>query len=266
MMKPMMILALGIAACAATRADAGPTNVWLGTAASFAVLAGATITNGGDTAIVGNLGVWPGSAVVGFPPGIVSDGVVYAADPVAAQAMSDLITGYSQAADDVCGMDLSGQDLGGMTLTPGVYCFSSAAQLTGILTLDGVNDPDAVFVFQIASSLNTAVAAQVDLIDQATGDHVYWEVGSSATLGTEADFAGTIMALDSITLDAGAEIASGRALAVNGAVTLDAGVVNRPSGGDGGTNIPEPGSLMLAATGMLLVLRASRRSRFRQPF
>ncbi|MGI8822411.1 MAG: ice-binding family protein [Acidimicrobiia bacterium] len=168
----------------------------------------------------------PGSAVTGFPPGIVL-GTIHAGDAVAAQAQSDLTIAYNDAAGRACDTNLTGQDLGGLTLTPGVYCFSSSAQLTGALTLDAQGDPDAVFIFQIGSTLITASASTVNLINGAQACNVFWQVGSSATLGTNSIFRGTILALTSITVTTGATV-EGRTLARNGAVTLDNNVITTP--------------------------------------
>jgi len=239
---------------------------------SFGVLGGSTVTNTGPTAISGNLGVSPGSAVTGFPPGIVSSGTIHAADAVAAQAQSDLTTLYNQLAGTSCNTDLTGQNLGGLTLTPGVYCFTTSAQLTGTLTLNAQGDPNAVFIFKIGSTLTTASASSVLLINNASSCGVFWQVGSSATLGTGAALAGSIVALSSITLTTGAS-ASGRVLARNGAVTLDSNQVTFCSGSSGLPGLPPPPQLtssvpavslpvlaglglLLAALGSLLARRA----------
>ena len=192
----------------------------LGTEQSFAVLGGSTVTNTGSSVITGDLGVSPGSAVTGFPPGIVTGGTIHAADAVALQAQTDTTTTYNNLAGQTCTSDLTGQDLGGMTLVSGVYCFSSSAQLTGVLTLDAEGDSSAAWVFQIGSTLTTASNSSVLVINGGQECNVFWQVGSSATLGTTTSFIGTIVALTSITLNTGANI-SGRALARNGAVTLD---------------------------------------------
>jgi ice-binding like protein/putative Ig domain-containing protein/exosortase sorting signal-containing protein len=191
----------------------------LGTAQTFAVLGGSTVTNTGSSVVTGDLGVWPGFAITGFPPGVVV-GVTHAGDAVALQAQSDLVTAYNALAGQACDTDLTGQDLGGMTLTPGVYCFSTSAQLTGTLTLDAQGSASAVFVFQIGSTLTTASSSAVRVINGGSSCNVFWQVGSSATLGTGTTFAGSILALTSITLNTSASVA-GRVLARNGAVTLD---------------------------------------------
>jgi uncharacterized repeat protein (TIGR01451 family) len=197
----------------------------LGTAASFAVLAGSTVTNTGSSVVNGDLGVSPGSAVTGFPPGTVTPpGTIHAADAVALQAQTDVTTAYDFLAGQTPCTDLTGQDLGGLTLTAGVYCFSTSAQLTGQLTLDAAGNADAVFVFQIGSTLTTASASSVIVTNGGSVCNVWWQVGSSATLGTTTSFAGNILALDSITLTTGANI-SGRALARNAAVTMDTNTV-----------------------------------------
>ena len=150
---------------------AAEATVNLGTAASYAVLAGTTITNTGPTriggSVGGNIGVSPGSSVTGFPPGEVADGTIHMADAAALQAQSDLTIAYNDAASRPVTQDLTGQDLGGMTLTTGVYSFSSSAQLTGTLTLDAAGDPEAVFIFQIGSTLTTASGSTVNLINGA---------------------------------------------------------------------------------------------------
>ncbi len=193
----------------------------LGAAAFFRVLGGSTVTNTGPTVIDRDLGVFPGSAITGFPPGIVvPPGTVYAGGAVAQQAQSDVTIAYNALAGQACDSNLTGQDLGGLTLTPGVYCFNSSAQLTGELALDLQGDPDAVFVFQIGSTLTTASNASVVFVNGGPNCNVFWQVGSSATFGTGTAFEGTVLALASITLNTGANL-NGRALAQTGAVTMD---------------------------------------------
>jgi uncharacterized protein with beta-barrel porin domain len=195
----------------------------LGTAATFGVLAGSAVTNTGGTVINGNVGVSPGTSITGFfPPGIVNPpGVIHNNDAVAGQAQIDLTTAFNNLGTKPPTADLTGQDLGGKVLTPGVYTFSSAAQLTGTLTLNGLGNPNAVFIFKIGSTLTTASGSSVVLINGAQGGNVFFKVGSSATLGTGTSFTGDILALTSIALNTGANINCGAALARNGAVTLD---------------------------------------------
>ncbi len=191
----------------------------LGTAASFGSLAGTTVTNTSPTHVIGDVGVSPGSAIVGFPPGTLT-GVIHAGDPVAAQAQNDVTAAYNNAAGQSCDTNLSGQDLGGKTLVSGVYCFNVAAQLTGQLTLDGQGNANSVFIFQIGSTLTTASNASVLLINGAQACRVFWQIGSSATLGTNTGFKGNILALTSITLNTSAS-SDGGLYARNGAITLD---------------------------------------------
>jgi len=208
----------------------------LGSASSFAVLGGSTVTSTGLSVLTGDLGVSPGTAITGFGPGVVI-GTIHAGDAVAAQAQSDLTTAYNALAGLACETNLTGQDLGGKTLTPGVYCFSSSAQLTGTLVLDARGDANAVFIFQIASTLTTATNSSVVMINGGRVCNVFWQVGSSATLGTGTAFVGSILAYASITLTTGVSL-SGRALARTGAVTMDTDTV---SAGDCGQGPGGPG-------------------------
>jgi uncharacterized repeat protein (TIGR01451 family) len=210
----------------------------MGTTQSFAVLGGTTVTNTGPSVITGDLGLSPGSAVTGFPPGTVVGGTLHKTDALALQAQSDTTIAYNNLAGQAPTKGLTGQDLGGMTLVKGVFSFSSSAQLTGALTLDGQGDPASVWVFQIGSTLTTASAASVVLINGASPCNVYWQVGSSATIGTTTSFVGNIFALTSITLTTNASLA-GRALARNGAVTMDSNTVSIAAcGGTTGTPVP----------------------------
>ncbi len=218
-------LALGLAVILGG-ASAAEAQITLGTAASFGVLGGSTVTNTGSSVIAGNLGVSPGTAVIGFPPGLVTaPGVIHAADAVAAQAQVDLTTAYTTIVGMPTLVDLSGTDLGGLTLTPGVYGFTSSAQLTGPLVLDALGNPQAVFIFKVGTTLTTASASSVLVINGGSSCNVFWQVGSSATLGTGSTLAGNILALTSITLTTGASV-DGRILARNGAVTLDGNAVS----------------------------------------
>jgi hypothetical protein len=195
--------------------------ITLGSAKSFAVLGASTVTNTGPSTIYGDLGVSPGSAVTGFPPGlIVAPGTLHAADMVALNAQIDVVTAYNLLASKPCDQDLTDQDLGGKTLVAGVYCFSSSAQLTGTVKLDAQGNANAVFIFKTGSTLITASNANVKLLNGAQSCNAFWQVGSSATVGTYTSFIGNILALTSITVTTGASL-NGRALARNGAVTLD---------------------------------------------
>lgn len=242
-------LAVLFFACSALYVHAGTIN--LGTAGSFAVLAGSAVTNTGPTVLNGNLGVSPGSSVTGFALGLGS-GTIYAGDAVAAQAQNDLFTAYTTAAGELGGINLTGQDLGGHTLTPGVYSFASSAQLTGPLTLNAEGNHSAQFVFQIGSTLTTASGSSVVFTNGGQGNDLFWQVGSSATLGTTTAFAGNILAQESITLDTGATISCGSALAHNGAVTLDDNVISScASSSVTSTPVPEPSPFILLVTSLV---------------
>src|SRR5579884_2776553 len=204
-------------------AQAAPT---LGTAQSFAVLGGSTVTNTGPTIVVGDLGVSPGTAVTGFPPGTVTGGTIHAADAVALQAQADTTAAYIDLAGRACDTTFGvPTDLAGMTLVPGVYCFSSSAALTGALTLDGGGNADAVWIFKVGSTLITGSNSSILLINSAQQCNDFWQIGSSATLGTGTKFVGNILALTSISLLTNTTL-SGRALARNGAVTMDTNTVS----------------------------------------
>lgn len=213
----LFILSLSLLMPGTVRAAVAPS---LGTAQSFAVLGASTVTNTGPTIITGDLGVSPGNAITGFPPGIVNGGAIHAADAVALQAQNDVTTAYNALTSQPCTATLTGQDLGGKTLVPGVYCYASSAQLTGTLTLDAQGNPNAVFIFKIGSTLTTASGAIVQVINGGSPCNVYWQVGSSATLGTTTRFVGNILALASISLTTGSTV-TGRALARTAAVTMD---------------------------------------------
>ena len=208
----------------AARVDARVRDAASAALQSFVVLAGSTVTNTGSTTVNGDLGVSPGSAVTGFPPGIVT-GTIHRGDAAAAQAQSGATAAYNDLASRECNTDLSGHNLGGRTLTAGVYCFSSSAQLTGELVLDAEGNRSAIFVFKIGSTLTTGSGSSVRMLNGGSQCNVFWQVGSSATLGTGTAFAGNIIALTSITLNTGASV-NGKAVARNGAVTLDSNYVS----------------------------------------
>lgn len=202
-------------------------SVPLGTACTYGILGGSTVTNLGPSNVTGDIGVWPGTAITGFPPGTLT-GTEHAGDAVAQTAQGDLTVAYDYAAGAPGGAVLPA-DIGGETLPPGVYRTTSAQPslgITGNLTLSG--NANGVWIFQIVSTLTTAANnSQVILAGGAVSEHVYWQVGSSATLGTTTTFAGTIMAQASVSLDTGATL-NGRALARTGAVTMLSNPVNVP--------------------------------------
>lgn len=223
----------------------------LGTSQGFSVLGASTLTNTGSSVLTGDVGVWPGTAITGFPPGTVN-GTMHAADFVAQQAHIDATTAYTTLAGMAMTANLTGTDMGGLTLTPGVYFFESSAFLTGTLTLDAQGNPDALFVFQIGSTLISASNASVVTINGADACDLYWQVGSSATLGTGTAFQGNILALASITMTTGATLDEGRAIALTGAVTMD---TNRITAGC----IPTPGAGVVA--GIVCIGATARRRR-----
>jgi hypothetical protein len=212
-----------------TATQACQNTVPLGSAANFVILAGSTVTNTGPTIIsLGDLGLSPGSAVTGFPPGtLTSPAVMHVTDPTAAQAQLDLTTAYNYTAGLLGGAVLAG-DMSGLTFTPGLYKTSSTVMLSsGNVTLDAQGNANAVFIFQIGSTLTTLGSTHVILAGGAQAKNIFWQVGSSATLGTNSFFMGTILALQAVTLDTGANL-TGRALARNAAVTLDTSTVTGP--------------------------------------
>jgi len=261
------LAALGLTIVAPTSSSHAQAPA-LGTVASFAVLGASTVTNTGSSILSGtaanpgNLGVSPGSAITGFPPGILTGpgATIHANDAVAIQAQIDLTTAYNNLAGRPTTVNLTGQNLGGLTLVPGVYNFSSSAQLTGVLNLNGLGNPNSIFVFNIGSTLTTASASAVSLLNGAQGGNVFWRVGSSATLGTTTSFAGDILAQTSITLNTSANILCGAAWAHTGAVTLDTNTItlcnlisSSGGGGAGGGGGGGGGVGVLGPTGVPLI-------------
>ncbi len=220
------VAALGLLVALPGSAQAAAIPVPLGTADSFVVLAGAGITNTGPTTLNGDLGTFPTTSITGAGSLTVT-GSNHAGDAVTQKAKTDLVTAYDTATGEGPTSPIAA-DLTGRTLKPGVYNSASSIGLTGALTLDAANDPNAVFVFQAGSTLTTGSGSQVLLRNGARSCNVFWQVGSSATLGTGSKLVGTVMALQSITLTTGA-IVVGRVLARNGAVTLDTNSVIRPT-------------------------------------
>lgn len=209
-------IVLGLAGFLAVQAA---TTINLGAATSHAILAGSAITNTGSTVINGDVGLMPGTAITGFPAGVIN-GVQNIANPLALLAKTDLTTAYNNAAGQLPVVTVP-TELGGTTRTAGVYnSVDGTFGITGTLTLDAQNDPSAVFIFKTASTLITGGSSKVSLTNGAQACNVFWQVGSSATLGTNSIFKGNILALTSATLTTGANV-EGRVLAQTGAVALD---------------------------------------------
>jgi hypothetical protein len=208
-------------------AMAAVTPINLGAATPYAVIAGSTITNTGSSVITGNVGLSPGTSITGFPPGLVH-GTTGAADAPSLAAQNSSTAAYLVAAGETPFSTVAAGTLGGTTLVPGVYQSASALALNGTLTLNAGGNADAVFVFQAGSTLTAASGSSVVLIGGAQACNVFWQVGSSATLGTTTSFVGTILAQTSVTLNNGASV-QGRLLAQTGAVTLNNNTINVPT-------------------------------------
>ena len=202
----------------------------LNAASTYAVLAGSTVTNIGQTVVTGDLGVSPGSAVTGFyGPGVVSAGAIHAGDTAAAQAQAALTVAYNDAAGRTTNPVSVAGNLGGSTLAPGLYKSTSGLEISsGDLTLDAQDNANAVFIFQIASTLDVTVGRRVILIGGAKASNVFWQVGTSANIGSSAVFKGSVLADQSISLQTGA-VVEGRLLARIGGVTLQGNTVTIPA-------------------------------------
>lgn len=196
--------------------EINPDPVLLHTAATYSVLAGTNIVGTGTTALSGDLGVSPGTSVVGFPPGTVA-GAVHAGDAPAAQAQSDVVSAYNDAAARSPSSEFSG-DQNGQTFHEGVHHTFAAFALTGTLTLDAQGDPNAFFVIQVGAALNTAASSAIALVNGAQASHVFWLVAGAAGTGASSTFAGSLIATGAITLGDSTAL-TGRALSY-GTVTL----------------------------------------------
>jgi hypothetical protein len=203
----------------------GPSAVSLGAAAGFTILASSTVTCTNASAVTGDVGVSPGIAITGFDASCTLSGALHAQDAAAAAAHADLLVAFDELGAAECGEDLTGVELGGLTLAPGVYCFDTTAGLTGALTLDAGGDANASWIFQVGSAITTGPGSAMAMAGGGNACNVFWKVGTSAVLGTTSSFKGNVMASASVTLTSGSSL-EGRALALNAAVTSDNNAVS----------------------------------------
>jgi hypothetical protein len=228
-----------------------------GSAQNFAILAGTSISSTGATVINGDVGISPGIALTGFPPGIIN-GIVHKGDAVAAQAQADTSSLYSSLIARAYTQDLTGQNLGGRALTPGTYHFGAAADLNGTLTLDAGGDPNAVFVFQIGSSFTAETGSKVLLFSGTSMSHVFFAAGSSITLADESQVSGTIQAVGTIT--AGSSTVDGRLFSNSGTVILNDTTITLVQAGPASAPEPQSMAVLVLGLGTLATSRLRRRS------
>jgi hypothetical protein len=202
-----------------------PSAVSLGAAAGFTILASSTVTCTNASAVTGDVGVSPGIAITGFDASCTLSGALHAQDAAAAAAHADLLVAFDELGAAECGEDLTGVELGGLTLAPGVYCFDTTAGLTGALTLDAGGDANASWIFQVGSAITTGPGSSMAMAGGGNACNVFWKVGTSAVLGTTSSFKGNVLASASVTLTSGSSL-EGRALALNAAVTSDGNAVS----------------------------------------
>ena len=258
----LCFLLIVISTCSSSEASV------LATAANFSVLGGSSVVNTGPTVLNGDLGLYPGTSITGTNTiTLIPPSAIHNKDSVSLQAQIDLTAAVDALEHLPFTIDLTGQNLGGLTLFPGVYRFGTSAQINGLLTLDAQTKPGALFVFQIQSTLNETANSNVSVINGTADTGIFWRVGTSATLDTNAMFAGNILAGQSITLNTNSAIECGRALAQGGSVTLNTNVVsNSCSFNDGtgrsdfgsfgfsGQSVPEPGTVVMLSAGSLALV------------
>jgi type VI secretion system secreted protein VgrG len=251
------VAALGLLAVAIQAPQRAAAATILGSAESFSVLGATTVTNTGATTLVGNLGLYPGTSITDL--GTISlTGTTDDTDAAALAAQSAATAAYNVLATQSPTVNLSGQNLGGLTLTPGFYNYNGSAQLTGTLVLNFAGLSNTEFVFQIASMLTTASASAITVEGGNSTDGIFFDVGSSATLGSGTVFAGNILAETSISFDSTAEILCGRAIALTGAVTMIGNTVTNTCAGAGAggysggpLSAPEPATFAILGSALV---------------